>query len=202
MILQNAIKIIEDGKIIKSCHVHDYVVHTTASGKEFMIDGGCEYLRHNAWNADEVEELFLNSESSQEDIENKLVWGTYGIKGDQPLTWVFLKDCETNHLINILKVPNLSPLIKVVIESLLSKRDNGKKNLTKKLVALKGDEVKESGNYIVLPNVPEIHHSAALPYGQLFKAKVYKQNKKLVYYNPFTQSEHLIAESNHLFYKI
>ena len=74
--------------------------------------------------------------------------------------------------------------------------------LTKEVSAFKGSEVEKCGNYLIIPSVPEIHPSAALPYGRFFKAKVFKQNKKLVYHNPYTGAEHLVSESNHTFVKV
>lgn len=208
-LIQNAIRIVEDGKIIKSCHVHDYVTHTTSTGKQFMLDGGTEYVRSSEFKPGEVEELHLSDESSAEEVMDKLVWGTYGPKGDQPLKWVFLKECSTDHLQAILKVPNLSPIVKFAIDGILDGR-KGKVEvleikdeiLTKEVSAFKGSEVEKCGNYLIIPSVPEIHPSAALPYGRFFKAKVFKQNKKLVYHNPYTGAEHLVSESNHTFVKV
>lgn len=213
-LIQNAIRIVEDGKIIKSCHVHDYVTHTTPSGKQYMLDGGTEYVRSSLWQPGEVEELYLTTENSVEEVMDKLVWGTYGPKGDQPLRWVLLKECSTDHLQAILKVPNLSPIVKDAIEGILTKRiavetaepkPEPKKNtkaLTQEVNSLKGNEISRAGNYLIIPSVPENHPAAALPYGRFFKAKVFMQNKKLVYHNPFTGAEHLVSESNHTFIKV
>ena len=41
-----------DGTILESINRHDYVTHTDANGKEYMLDGGCEYVRCSA-NGDE-----------------------------------------------------------------------------------------------------------------------------------------------------
>ena len=34
-----------DGTILESMHRHDYVTYTDANGKEYMVDGGLDYLR-------------------------------------------------------------------------------------------------------------------------------------------------------------
>ena len=36
-----------DGTILESMHRHDYVTYTDANGKEYMVDGGLDYLRRN-----------------------------------------------------------------------------------------------------------------------------------------------------------
>ena len=41
-----------DGTILESKHRHDYVTHTDANGKEYMLDGGLDYVRCSA-NGDE-----------------------------------------------------------------------------------------------------------------------------------------------------
>ena len=51
-----------DGTILESIHRHDYVTHTDANGKEYMLDGGCDYVRCSA-NGDE-EMLTVTSDDS------------------------------------------------------------------------------------------------------------------------------------------
>ena len=36
-----------DGTILESMHRHDYVTYIDANGKEYMVDGGLDYLRRN-----------------------------------------------------------------------------------------------------------------------------------------------------------
>jgi hypothetical protein len=61
--------------------------------------------------------------------EIKLVarWGTRGKSGKEPVRWVRLVDCSTEHLQNILKTqPQLEDLVgfKEIIESILQDRQN------------------------------------------------------------------------------
>ena len=194
-ILQNAILIKEDGCVLHSSHVHDYVVHTTPSGRGFMLDGGREYLRRSIWAPEEVKDLTLTDENSDEEIIDCVLWGTRGIKGDQPLKWILLKDAETDHLEAILKNATPAPHIVKAIKSILESRKPKKEKLrSQELIALKGDQVKKIGNYIVVSNDP-LNQS-------LYKAKLYKVNGKLVYWSPFTEAEHLVEFSNRTFYKI
>lgn len=49
-IIYNAIRT-PDGTVIESIDTHDYVTHIDAiTGKEYMVDGGHDYLRRSAWN--------------------------------------------------------------------------------------------------------------------------------------------------------
>lgn len=46
--------------------------------------------------------------------QENLQWGTYGPKGDQPLKWVRLGDCETAHLEAILRGHHTSAALYVI----------------------------------------------------------------------------------------
>lgn len=64
------------------------------------------------------------SKSKRDYIDPSLKWGTYGINGDEPLKYVELKDCDTNHLRNIIKTQDtLSPRYKDTILEILLKRE-------------------------------------------------------------------------------
>lgn len=95
-----------DGTVITSRHRHDYVSYTDANGNEYIIDGGHEYVRASC-NGDE-EYLTIWSDDPHEKIREFMEWGTYGIKGDQPLTYVLLKDMEDSHIVKVLDQPIIS----------------------------------------------------------------------------------------------
>jgi hypothetical protein len=50
------------------------------------------------------------------------IWGTRGIKGDQPLKYIHLKDADTEHLEAILETQRVSPQTAEVITSILDQR--------------------------------------------------------------------------------
>ena len=54
----------------------------------------------------------------------KTLWGTYGLNGDQPLKWVRLIDCSTDHLQAILRQPHISQISHVssVAEAIIRSR--------------------------------------------------------------------------------
>jgi len=60
--------------------------------------------QYGIWNIEDVkilcEDEFPNTSSFEWKAENA-IWGTCGINGDQPLTYVMLKDCSIEHLENI-----------------------------------------------------------------------------------------------------
>ena len=85
-----------DGTVIESRHRHDYVTHLDANGKEYMLDGGLDYVRASM-NGDE-EFISVTLEDGHDKVREYLTWGTRGVNGDQPLRYVKLKDMDTDHI--------------------------------------------------------------------------------------------------------
>ena len=119
-IIRNALRT-PDGTIIRSRHRHDYVTHTDANGKEYMVDGGVDYIRRSR-NGDE-EDMVVTTEDSFEVVRQACDWGTYGINGDQPLSYIKLCDMETAHIEAVLQnVSLINPAIKTSMERELEYR--------------------------------------------------------------------------------
>ena len=91
-----------DGTILESMHRHDYVTYTDANGKEYMVDGGLDYLRRNVHDDALYEELSVYDDAPYALIREVFKWGTRGKGGKQPLTYVPLKDLTTEHIEAIL----------------------------------------------------------------------------------------------------
>ena len=91
-----------DGTILESMHRHDYVTYVDANGKEYMVDGGLDYLRRNVHDDAPYEELSVYDDALHVEIRNVFKWGTRGKDGKQPLTYVPLKDLTTEHIEAIL----------------------------------------------------------------------------------------------------
>ena len=89
-----------DGTILESKNRHDYVTHTDANGKEYMLDGGRDYVRCSA-NGDE-EVLTINSDDCHEMIREVVKWGTYGKDWSEPLRYVTIASLNPYHLRAIL----------------------------------------------------------------------------------------------------
>ena len=85
-----------DGTVLHSQHRHNYVTHTDANGKEYMLDGGCEYIRCSD-NGDE-KLLTVYTDDDHEVIRESAVWGTYGKDGHQPFKYVTVSQMSTEHL--------------------------------------------------------------------------------------------------------
>ena len=92
-----------DGTILESMHRHDYRIYVDANGKEYMVDGGLDYLRRNVHDDAPYEELSVYDDALHVEIRNVFKWGTRGKDGKQPLTYVPLKDLTTEHIEAILE---------------------------------------------------------------------------------------------------
>jgi hypothetical protein len=121
-IVYNALKT-PDGTIIESRHRHDYVTHTDKNGKGYMIDGGLDYVRSSA-NGDE-EYLTVRIDDGHDKVREACTWGTYGINGDQPLSYKKLCDMDTAHIEVLLETQTrIYPAIKTAFETELEFRSN------------------------------------------------------------------------------
>ena len=119
-LIQNAVFHKKDGRFYISTNVHDWV-EFKLDGETAFIDGGTEYRRSSFLEHPDIEEYSLYEDSSDEEVYNKLLWGTYGKYGNQPLTWVLLKDCSREHLEAILATQkHLGPDAEKVIKKALN----------------------------------------------------------------------------------
>ena len=87
-----------DGTILKSMHRHDYVQYTDKNGKDYMVDGGTDYLRRIVHEEAPYEELTIYEDSPFEIIRENLCRGGRGKDGTQPLTWVPMNQMNDNWL--------------------------------------------------------------------------------------------------------
>ena len=111
-ILQNAVKIIENGEIsyLHSFNRHDYRSHTFSDGSTVFVDGGCclsdggYYTRSNgSYNRPgKCESWGLMEDSPIEEIRAKLLWGHRGKDGKSPLKYAPFAELELDHLRAIL----------------------------------------------------------------------------------------------------
>lgn len=126
---QNAIYIPEDDLYLKSSHQHDYVEHvfTKEPKRTIALDGGLEYCRRvgDLYDLDEegrYVEWIVVSTDSFDVIAQKLLWGTRGKNGDEPLTYRPIKELAARpdgiaHMKAILaNCLNIGPLHKRVVE--------------------------------------------------------------------------------------
>jgi hypothetical protein len=102
MIIQNAIRIKSTGQFLVSRNRHDFQSISLAGEVILAVDGGMDYFRR-VGDPKLYEEFSLTSEDHFNRIKARLLWGTYGRRGDKPLTWVLLRKCSTLHLKSILR---------------------------------------------------------------------------------------------------
>jgi hypothetical protein len=123
-IIQNAFEY--NDVIYNSTHVHDYV--QTVDGKYFT-DGGLEYIRRNfGSDNEECFDLALSEAHTLEEICNRMVWGTYGINGDQPLKWIRIRDMTTSHQMAVLEnCKNIGALTKYVLQYWINQNERFKR---------------------------------------------------------------------------
>jgi hypothetical protein len=119
-LIRNAIQT-PDGTIIESHSRHDYVTHTDANGKGYMVDGGLDYIRRSA-NGDEID-MSLYNDQPHEVQRDVLTWGTYGINGDQPLQYKSIANMDTGHLEAVVEMKNVCPLRRKCMQKELELRN-------------------------------------------------------------------------------
>jgi len=101
-LIQNAVRLLlKDGTYhyLNSAHHHDYVSYNK-DGIYGATDGGLSYIHRVVSPHSEDWDLYTDSPFAE--VCAKLLWGTYGIKGDQPLKWKPLAECDLDHLKAIL----------------------------------------------------------------------------------------------------
>ena len=121
-LIRNALQT-PDGTIIESKHRHDCRFYTDANGKEYMVDGGLEYLRRSV-HADQIDMNLYDTESHQ--VQAKvLTWGSYGIRGDQPRRDIPIAEMETSHIKAVLRQCNPTPVLRnCMVSELETRYDN------------------------------------------------------------------------------
>jgi len=112
-----------DGTVLESVHRHDYRTYKDKkTGKEYMIDGGLDYVRSSA-NGDE-EYLTLYDDEPHEVQRKVLRWGTYGKEGDQPLIYKCIADMEEGHILAVLQECRPRGILRTCMEKELEWRSN------------------------------------------------------------------------------
>lgn len=99
-LIQNAVRVRHTGEILVSKHQHDFIEFDSPYGP-CAIDGGRAYMRRlgnpKAW-----DELAVSAALPTFLKAKQLVWGTRGIRGDEPLRFILLCEATTDHLKAIL----------------------------------------------------------------------------------------------------
>jgi hypothetical protein len=118
-LLKNAIRT-PDGTVLESRSRHDYKSYKDANGKTYMVDGGHDYCRRSA-HGDEID-LCIYDDGDHNTRRHNLTWGSYGPKGDQPLTISTIAEMSTAHLQAVIDTQTLSELYKETMQDEISNR--------------------------------------------------------------------------------
>jgi len=113
-IIQNAVKITEGNAVtyLVSSHRHDYKVYNFENGSTYAVDGGKEYIRRGFSSLTDypsdsrIDDYNLSEESDFDVVKNKLLWGTRGVSGKDPLKYLPFKELSVSHLKSILEYAN------------------------------------------------------------------------------------------------
>lgn len=120
-LIQNAVYCTDTDTYYVSKHRHDLVLFESG-GKKCYIDGGNDYCRCTVM-PPTVTDWSLYADTDISVIKGRLLWGTYGIDGNDSLKYVPLSRCTTDHLHAILgNVANLGSYYTTIINMLLSDR--------------------------------------------------------------------------------
>lgn len=110
-----------DGTLLESRHRHDYVTHWDANGKQYMLDGGTEYIRSSAHGDEEY--ITITLDDPHEIVREHVKWGTYGKNGDQPLRIVKLSEMSNAHLRAVIETQSgMNPAYREAMENELMYR--------------------------------------------------------------------------------
>lgn len=118
-IIYNALQT-PDGTVLESHHRYDFKTYTDKNGKEYMVDGGLDYLRRSN-QGDEVD-LSLDDTAPHDVQREHLTWGTYGKDGKSPLTHKKIAEMETDHIRAVLAECYVSPVRRSCMEKELEQR--------------------------------------------------------------------------------
>jgi len=105
-IIQNAVKITENGKItyLVSSHVHDFKSYQFQDGSYYSVDGGDCYLKRVGTIGNKnIEEFSLGEKDNFNKIKHQLLWGHYNKDGSGNLRYSPIKILIKAHLKAILK---------------------------------------------------------------------------------------------------
>src|SRR5689334_7991583 len=112
---QNAAYCSQCDLYLVSCRVHDF-----RGCRHGFVDGGLLYARGGG----NLKRLILYTSSSRDEFKEKLLWGSYGKNGDEPLKRKLMKHLETDHLKAILETQTyLDHYRKQAIQDILTERE-------------------------------------------------------------------------------
>lgn len=123
-ILQNAVYSESNDTYYRSCSQWDRVSFKVGEGWGY-IDGGHEYIRSKYPEDAGIVDWSLWEGSPREEIVKKMLWGTRGKSGIEPLKWLPLCSLTSEHLNNILTTQShIGNFMKELIREILDGRND------------------------------------------------------------------------------
>lgn len=111
-----------DGTLLESRHRHDCVTHWDENGKNYMIDGGVEYIRSSAHGDEEY--ITVTLDDPHEVVREVVTWGTCGKNGDEPYREVKLSEMSNAHIKAVIETQStMYPAFKRAMMNELTYRD-------------------------------------------------------------------------------
>lgn len=123
-LIQQAFYVPEVNKFYKSINTHDFTGHVFPDGREYFIDGGCDYTRTigdfiRLPQEGKVVDFTLYADDDETltyEITNKLLWGSRGKSGEYPLTFKLIKDLDVPHLQELIQYKYITPIYKATAQ--------------------------------------------------------------------------------------
>jgi len=99
-LVYNSVTCQECNETIVSYHRHDYKICSCPN--EAMVDGGTAYLRYGAKNMRKIKIFAVYDDDDFELVREYATRGSRGKDGDQPLSWIAIRDMDDDYLEAIL----------------------------------------------------------------------------------------------------
>lgn len=92
-----------DGTVLQSFRRHHYEeYHDKVSDEWYSVDGGLDYARRSINNSP-AQDICVYTDDPHHVIREAFHWGTRGVDGDKPLTYVALSQLTTEHIQAIIR---------------------------------------------------------------------------------------------------
>ena len=101
-LVYNSVTCQECNETIVSYDRHDYKICSCPN--EAMVDGGTDYLRYGAKNMSKIKIFAVYDDDDFELVRQYATRGSRGKDGDQPLSWIAIRDMDDDYLEAVLDV--------------------------------------------------------------------------------------------------
>ena len=121
-LVYNSVECLKCGSILVSHHRHDY--KTCGCENNTMVDGGVSYSRYGGVEMKFVKPFRIYDDDTFENVRGYATRGGRGINGDEPLTYVKIKDMNDDWLDAVLDYGGPIWHIELIKKEILYRYDN------------------------------------------------------------------------------